>query len=66
MDFRQRKSWGKTKFVHIEKLLNDQYVSDDNTLTFRFAVRPPSILQKLVYQRKLIASLQRQLKNIRR
>ncbi|XP_055545227.1 uncharacterized protein LOC129730157 [Wyeomyia smithii] len=55
--FKLKKIWGWPQYIHHERLRQEGYLSEDDSLEFRLSICPPDIKLKCEYQQEFIKKL---------
>ncbi|XP_055640330.1 uncharacterized protein LOC129777832 [Toxorhynchites rutilus septentrionalis] len=55
--FKLKKIWGWPQYIHHDRLRQEGYLSEDNSLEFRLSICPPDIKLKCEYQQEFIRKL---------
>ncbi|XP_058448181.1 uncharacterized protein LOC131428321 [Malaya genurostris] len=55
--FKLKKIWGWPQYIHHERLRQEAYLSEDDSLEFRLSICPPDIKLKCEYQQEFIKKL---------
>ncbi|KXJ79531.1 hypothetical protein RP20_CCG000566 [Aedes albopictus] len=55
--FKLKKIWGWPQYIHHDRLRDEGYLNEDDTLEFRLSICPPDIKLKCEYQQEFIRKL---------